>query len=80
MGGDVIEREDGLEISGPTPLTGATVDSRGDHRVAMSAAVAGLIAEGDTTIERAECIATSYPTFTSHLRMLGAECIEESEE
>ncbi|MBD3292759.1 MAG: 3-phosphoshikimate 1-carboxyvinyltransferase, partial [Armatimonadia bacterium] len=74
------EREDGLAIEGPTPLTGATIDSRGDHRVAMSAAVAGLIAEGETVIEGAECIRTSYPTFTEDLRTLGAECIEESDE
>lgn len=80
MGADVAEREDGLEISGPTPLTGATIDSRGDHRVAMSAAVAGLIAEGGTTVEGAECIRTSYPTFPEDLRMLGAECIEESDD
>jgi len=80
MGADVIEREDGLEITGPTPLHGATVDSRGDHRVAMSAAIAGLIAEGETTIEDAECITTSYPSFTEDLRKLGADCIEESDE
>ncbi len=80
MGADVTEREDGLEITGPTALTGTTVDSRGDHRVAMSAAVAGLIAEGTTTIEGAECIETSYPTFVDDLRMLGAEGIEESED
>ncbi|MFW5866243.1 MAG: 3-phosphoshikimate 1-carboxyvinyltransferase [Armatimonadota bacterium] len=80
MGADITEREDGLEITGPTPLRGATVRSHGDHRVAMSAAVAGLIAEGKTQIEGAECINTSYPTFTADLRTLGAECIEESEE
>jgi 3-phosphoshikimate 1-carboxyvinyltransferase len=80
MGADVAEREDGLEITGPTPLTGATIDSRGDHRVAMSAAVAGLIAAGETVIEGAECISTSYPSFTEHLRRLGAGCIEESDE
>ncbi|MGI5817620.1 MAG: 3-phosphoshikimate 1-carboxyvinyltransferase [Armatimonadota bacterium] len=79
MGADVTEREDGLEITGPSPLTGATIDSRGDHRVAMSAAVAGLIAEGETIIEGAECITTSYPTFTADLRIIGAECIEEGD-
>jgi 3-phosphoshikimate 1-carboxyvinyltransferase len=80
MGADVTERDDGLEITGPTALTGATIDSRGDHRVAMSAAVAGLIAEGETVIEGAECISTSYPSFTEDLRRLGADCIEESDE
>jgi 3-phosphoshikimate 1-carboxyvinyltransferase len=80
MGAEVSEREDGLEIMGPTPLTGATIDSRGDHRVAMCAAVAGLIAEGETVIRNAECIGTSHPTFTEDLRKLGADCIEESGE
>lgn len=77
MGAEVAEREDGLQITGPTPLRGATIDSRGDHRVAMSAAVAGLIADGETVIEGAECIATSYPTFTGDLRALGADCVGE---
>ncbi|MGC9319521.1 MAG: 3-phosphoshikimate 1-carboxyvinyltransferase [Armatimonadota bacterium] len=79
MGANIREREDGLEITGPTPLTGATVDSRGDHRIAMSAAVAGLIAEGETIIERAECIATSFPAFARTMQELGAECVEEEE-
>jgi len=79
MGGQVAEREDGLEITGATPLRGATIDSRHDHRVAMSAAVAGLIAEGETVIEGAECIETSFPGFPAALRGLGAECIEEEE-
>ncbi|MEA3402677.1 MAG: 3-phosphoshikimate 1-carboxyvinyltransferase [Armatimonadota bacterium] len=79
MAADITEREDGLEITGPTPLRGATVDSRGDHRVAMSAAVAGLVAEGETIVERAECIATSFPGFTRAMQELGAECVEEEE-
>ncbi len=77
MGAEISEREDGLEISGPTPLHGAVIDSRHDHRVAMSAAVAGLLADGETVIEGAECIATSYPGFPAALRGLGADCIEE---
>lgn len=80
MGADISEHDDGLEITGPTPLSGATVDSRGDHRVAMSAAVAGLIAEGETVIRGAQCISTSYPTFIDDLRSLGAERIEEIDE
>ncbi len=79
MGAEISEREDGLEITGPTELQGATVDSRGDHRVAMSAAVAALIAEGETVIEGAECIRTSYPQFARHLQELGAEGVEEEE-
>lgn len=78
MGAEVRERPDGLEIDGPTPLHGATIDSALDHRVAMCAAVAGLIAEGATIIEGAECIATSFPGFMATLRELGAAEIEES--
>lgn len=77
MGATVRERPDGLEIDGPTPLHGATIESALDHRVAMCAAVAGLIAEGETVIEGAECIATSFPGFAETLRSLGAMEVEE---
>lgn len=70
MGARVEERADGLTIHGPTPLTGATVDARGDHRIAMAFAVAGLVAEGETTIEGAEAIETSFPDFEDTLREL----------
>ncbi len=78
MGADVTELGDGLAIAGPTPLTGAAIDSRHDHRIAMCAAVAGLVAEGETVIEGAECIGTSFPGFAATLRGLGAECLEET--
>jgi len=61
-----------LAISGPTPLHGAEVDGHSDHRIAMLAAIAALIAEGDTVINGAECIATSFPGFVECLRQLGA--------
>ena len=48
MGADVEEFDDGLRAGGRTRLHGARIDSRGDHRIAMSFAVAGLLAEGDT--------------------------------
>jgi 3-phosphoshikimate 1-carboxyvinyltransferase len=63
MGARVEEREDGLTIEGGRPLTGAEVDSRGDHRIAMAAAVAGLAATGDTAIHGASCAAVSFPGF-----------------
>jgi len=63
MGARVEEREDGLVIDGGRPLSGAEVDSRGDHRIAMAAAVAGLAATGDTTIHGASCAAVSFPGF-----------------
>ncbi len=68
MGVTVLERPDGMEIVGGAALQGAVIDSFGDHRIAMAFAVAGLYAEGTTTIEGTECIATSYPGFERELK------------
>ncbi|OKH40884.1 3-phosphoshikimate 1-carboxyvinyltransferase [[Phormidium ambiguum] IAM M-71] len=70
MGAKVTELPDGLEITGGTSLTGADVDSFTDHRIAMSLAIAGLNAQGVTTINRAEAAAISYPNFTSTLQQI----------
>jgi 3-phosphoshikimate 1-carboxyvinyltransferase len=67
MGADVEELDDGWVIRGGRPLEGARVGSRGDHRVAMALAIAGLLAEGGTEIEDAECVAISYPGFWDDL-------------
>ncbi len=77
MGARVEERADGMVITGPTQLRGTRVDSHGDHRVAMSACVAGLVADGETVIENTECIATSFPEFIELMQELGADCVEE---
>ena len=79
MGAEISEREDGLEIVGPSDLRGATIDCQGDHRVAMAAAIAGLVADGDTIIEGAECIETSFPDFSGMLQQLGADCVVEED-
>jgi len=64
MGARIEERPDGLVVEGGHPLHGAGVESHGDHRIAMSLAIAGLAAiSGDTTIEGAECAAVSFPDF-----------------
>lgn len=63
MGAEVEEFDDGLAVSGPTQLHGALVDSHGDHRIAMAFSVAALIAEGETEIAGAECVAISFPEF-----------------
>ena len=55
-----------------TPLKGAVVQSHGDHRLAMSLAVAALVAEGPTTIEDVACVSTSFPTFWSLLDSIRA--------
>ena len=67
MGAQVIEMSDGLEIHGPAPLRGARVASFGDHRIAMAFAVAGLFAEGETTVQDVECVRESYPGFEAAL-------------
>jgi 3-phosphoshikimate 1-carboxyvinyltransferase len=67
MGVQVIEMADGLEIHGPAPLRGAKLASFGDHRIAMAFAVAGLFADGETVIQDADCIRTSYPNFEAAL-------------
>jgi len=72
MGASIEATPDGFVVEGPTPLTGAEVDSQGDHRVAMALAVAGLIARGQTTVLGAECIPDSFPGFVEILSSLGA--------
>ena len=68
MGASVTEHDDGLEIHGGAPLHGTTLQSYGDHRIAMAFAIAGLFAKGSTTIENVDCIATSYPKFEQILQ------------
>ena len=67
MGAEVDEFEDGMEITGGKPLHAATIDSGGDHRIAMAFAIAGLFADGETVIKNTECVNTSYPGFSHHL-------------
>jgi 3-phosphoshikimate 1-carboxyvinyltransferase len=73
MGAIVEERPDGVSIHGPAALRGATVESHGDHRIAMALAVAALVASGPTTIEDADCVAVSYPNFFAQLQELTHE-------
>lgn len=72
MGVNVEEFADGMEITGGSPLKGAEIDSLGDHRIAMAFAIAGLFAEGETTVRGVECIETSYPGFIRELEQLQA--------
>lgn len=70
LGAQIEELPDGFVIRGPTPLRGGTVESHGDHRIAMMLAVAGCIAEGETIIENAEAHLVSYPSFAEALCQL----------
>ncbi len=72
MGANITELADGMEIKGGCSLVGADVDSCDDHRIAMSMAIAALVAKGKTTIDHAECAAISYPTFIPTLQQLFA--------
>ena len=71
LGGKVEEFDDGMVITGGARFCGAELESFGDHRIAMAFAVAGLLAvEGKTTIQGTACVATSYPGFVEHLKMV----------
>ena len=70
MGVNVTPTEDGMIIQGGSPLHGAVIDSKADHRIAMSFSVAALNCEGMTTIKGSECIDISYPTFFMDLAKL----------
>ena len=70
MGADAEETEDGMIIRGGAPLHGAVIDSKLDHRIAMTFAVTGLCADGETTIQGAECVNISYPGFYEDLKRL----------
>jgi 3-phosphoshikimate 1-carboxyvinyltransferase len=63
MGAEVEEFKDGFRVAGPAQLRGATIDPRGDHRIAMAFSVAALIARGETEIKDAACVAVSFPEF-----------------
>ncbi len=63
MGADIIPSDDGMIINGGKNLTGSSVSSRGDHRIAMMLAVAGYLAEGKTSIDNFESVNVSNPNF-----------------
>lgn len=70
MGVKITETDDGMIIEGNQKLKGAEVYSHLDHRVAMSCAVAGLVADGDTIITEGDCVGISFPNFYELLNTL----------
>lgn len=72
MGANIHEKEDGIVVE-HSSLAGALMESHADHRVAMSLAVAGLGAKGESWISGTECIEKSYPPFLDHLKTVGAK-------
>jgi len=63
LGVPVEELPDGLVVTGPTRLHGARVDPRGDHRIAMAAAIAGIAGAAPVVIDDPECAEVSFPGF-----------------
>lgn len=71
LGANVEEVNDGLRVPGGQRLRRSTVESYGDHRIAMAFAVAGLAAEGGVAVNGSECVAVSFPEFFT---MLASVC------
>lgn len=80
LGGHVRQLPDGLVIRGGGPLTGGTVSAFGDHRIAMSAAVAAMIADGPVTVTGAQAVEKSYPAFWADYKALGGHVRPAAEE
>jgi 3-phosphoshikimate 1-carboxyvinyltransferase len=74
LGAQITEEREGLRIVGGRPLRGTVVKSRGDHRMAMALAIAGLFADGETRIEDVACVETSFPGFAALLAEAAPDC------
>ncbi len=70
LGGSVEPTEDGMAIEGTGGLRGGTIDSHGDHRIAMLGAVAGLASREGVEVDGMDAAAVSYPGFEADLRSL----------
>ena len=70
LGGDITATDDGMIIKGGKPLHGGRVESKGDHRIAMSFAIANLMTEGPVEITEKDCVNISYPSFYHDLEKL----------
>ena len=75
LGAKIEPTEDGFIVEGETTLKGSYCESYNDHRIAMSLAVAGLIAKGETVINNADCINISFPGFINYFKELNCERI-----
>ncbi len=75
MGSDISTTDDGLIINGVEKLGGTKVESWGDHRIAMSLAIAALAAEGETIVNDFDCVNISFPSFPSIMSECGPEIV-----
>jgi 3-phosphoshikimate 1-carboxyvinyltransferase len=76
LGAEALETDGGLVITGGSTLHGGTVESHGDHRIAMALSIAALHASDTVTIRGSQCVNKSYPSFFEDLRSLGVEVVE----
>jgi 3-phosphoshikimate 1-carboxyvinyltransferase len=74
MGADIHERDDGFEVRGPSVLHGARLNAHGDHRIGMLGAIAGCLAEGETTVVD-DAVGVSYREFWEHLRQAAPDSV-----
>jgi 3-phosphoshikimate 1-carboxyvinyltransferase len=79
LGGNAVETEDGIIVEGSGSLKGGVVNAFGDHRIAMSAAVASAICSSAVTVTSAEASAKSYPSFWEDIASLGISLTKEEE-
>ncbi len=75
LGANIEELADGMVIYGPNKLRGAVCQSYNDHRIAMISAVAALAAAGTTTVEKIECVETSFPSFAEMINRLSDQTL-----
>ena len=80
LGAKIDELEDGFSLIGGQTLKGTKVHGHDDHRIAMSMAVAGLIATGETTVLDAKCAGDSFPQFPQTMSAINADVREEAYE
>jgi len=79
MGANIQETSDGMIISGVTSLQGATTSSHGDHRLAMTLGIAGMLAEGETEIAHPDSTKISYPGFWEDLNIIAPGVLDSNE-
>ncbi len=72
MGAAVEEHPDGLTVR-KSPLHGANLDSREDHRLVMTLSVAAMVARGMTTVSRLDCVKKTFPDFVAQMQGIGAD-------
>ena len=77
LGAQIAETPDSLLIEGGRKLRGGSINSQNDHRVAMMAAVASVLCDGEVAIAQAGSVNKSYPRFFDDLRSLGGGTAEE---